>query len=51
MAKPNYQHAKRQKEAVRKARQQEKLQRKQGRTDATQPADAAEPAPATTPAT
>jgi len=36
MAKPNYQHAKRQKEAARKARQQEKLQRKQqARVDAT----------------
>jgi hypothetical protein len=29
MAKPNYQHARRQKEAARKARQQEKLQKKQ----------------------
>lgn len=33
MAKPNYQHVKRQKEAARKARQQEKLQRKQARTE------------------
>ena len=29
MAKPNYQHTRRQKEAARKARQQEKLQKKQ----------------------
>lgn len=43
MAKPNYQHARRQKEAARKARQQEKLQRKQSRADeagkATEPAE------------
>jgi hypothetical protein len=44
MAKPNYRHAKRQKEAVRKARQQEKLQRKQARPDVTtQEAVVAEP--------
>jgi hypothetical protein len=37
MAKPNYQHARRQKEAARKARQQEKLQKKQAaKTDATE---------------
>ena len=31
MAKPNYNHAKRQKEAVRKARQEARLQRRQSR--------------------
>ena len=51
MAKPNYQHAKRQKEAMRKARQLEKLQRKQARVDAAQPAATGEPEPATAPGT
>lgn len=51
MAKPNYQHAKRQKEASRKARQLEKLQRKQARTDAAQPSAAGEPATTTDPGT
>ena len=32
MAKPNYQHMKKQREAAKKARQQEKLARKQTRT-------------------
>ncbi len=37
MAKPNYQHMKKQREAQKKARQQEKLARKQTRT--TEPGD------------
>jgi len=41
MAKPNYQHMKKQKEQARKARQQEKRQRKLARVDgpAATPAD------------
>jgi hypothetical protein len=44
MAKPNYQHARRQKENARKARQQEKLQRKQAaKADAVAVATAKDP--------
>ncbi len=39
MAKPNYQHLKRQKELARKARQQAKEQRKAERTNPPPPAD------------
>jgi hypothetical protein len=45
MAKPNYRHAKRQKEAARMARKQEKLLRKRARGDTSSPAEGAEPAP------
>lgn len=38
MAKPNYQHMKRQKETARKARQQEKLLKKQPRAPEAAPA-------------
>ncbi len=40
MAKPNYRHAKKQKEAARKARQDAKQQRKAGLTEAQNPVDA-----------
>jgi hypothetical protein len=46
MAKPNYQHAKKQKEQARKARQAEKRQRKLARGE-TAGASPAEPKPAT----
>lgn len=46
MAKPNYRHEKRQKEAARLARQQEKLLRKRTRADTSAPAEGADPAPA-----
>jgi hypothetical protein len=52
MAKPNYQHMKKQREAAKKARQQEKLARKQTRTSEpgeTVPGDAPEAPAATTP--
>ncbi len=45
MAKPNYHHARRQKEMARKARQQEKQQRRGTREDL--PADGTAPAPET----
>jgi hypothetical protein len=41
MAKPNYRHAKRQKELARKTKQNEKLQRRSPRTDA--PTESSEP--------
>lgn len=49
MAKPNYQHMKKQREAAKKARQQEKLARKLARTsDTGEPvADESTPAAAT----
>ncbi len=50
MAKPNYRHAKKQKEAARKARQDAKQQRRAGGTEAAEVTDAvdtpAEPVPA-----
>jgi hypothetical protein len=48
MAKPNYHHAKKQKELARKSRQQEKQQRRSARTrgaDAAPQADPPEEAP------
>jgi len=45
MVKPNYQHARRQRGAVRKARNQEGSQRRQAHTDAGQAAGTAEAAP------
>ena len=44
MAKPNYRHAKKQKEAARKARQDAKQQRRAGVPDSPSVADAAAPA-------
>ncbi len=47
LAKPNYRHAKKQKEAVRKARQDAKQQRRSNSPDAVEaPALPAEPVPA-----
>jgi hypothetical protein len=49
MAKPNYQHMKKQREAAKKARQQEKLARKQTRV--TEPGEAGGGDAPATPAT
>lgn len=46
MPKPNYHHAKKQKELARKARKQEKEQRKSARLNATDETVAASPAEA-----
>jgi len=47
MAKPNYHHARREKERVRKARQQEKLQRRTGRDFVSSTASEPQMAPMT----
>jgi hypothetical protein len=46
MAKPNYNHARRQREALRKARQDARLARRQSKPDTDTDTDAAEPKPA-----
>jgi hypothetical protein len=46
LAKPNYRHAKKQKEAARKARQDAKQQRRAAGPELTEPELPAEPAPA-----
>ena len=50
MAKTNYHQVRRQKETARKARQQEKLARRQARTGGTPDGDAAAPRPDAAPA-
>ena len=47
MTKPNYSHAKRQKEALRKARQEARLQRRQARRTADSTPEAADAIAAT----